>query len=365
MVKTNIKNEILEYALEALKKNIALPIVIEEETGETIQTLEAGWLLRLRVRDTELHFYAEVKTNITTAEIGMILFKKTEFPYPILLLTKHVTGRVAEQLKKNEIQFIDTAGNAYINQTPLYIFVKGNKPPDIFRQAPLGRAFQPTGLKVIYAFLCNPGLEKKPHREIAKAADVALGTITYVMKDLKEKGYLVDMGKQGRKLVKKEGLLKRWVAYYPEKLRPKLLLGRFRGPRDWWQQRTLHPGYAQWGGEVAAAKLTKYLKPEIITIYIDSQQLSVLLIGNRLARDPEGDIEILKRFWAQTELWEYKPMDQEYKPIIPTNRGLPVPKDMVNPILIYADLMATGDQRNIETAKVIYEKYIVRLIRKD
>jgi len=32
------------------------------------------------------------------------------------------------------------------------------------------------------------------------------------------------------------------------------------------------------------------------------------------------------------------------------------------PILIYADLLATADARNIETAKIIYDKEIARLI---
>ena len=58
-----------------------------------------------------------------------------------------------------------------------------------------------------------------------------------------------------------------------------------------------------------------------------------------------GDVEILERFWQPEEAWPYE--------------------DMVHPILVYADLIATGNQRNIETAKVIYEQYIVRLVRED
>jgi hypothetical protein len=345
MVRENIENEILQHALEAFKKNIALQVDIEKEAEVTAQNLRANWLLRVRIQDTELRFYAEVKTNITRAIIGMILFQKVKFPYPTLLVTRYVTPQLAEQLRQDGIQFIDTVGNVYINQPPLYIFVKGNKPRDIFRHPPLKRAFKPAGLKVIYAFLCNPGLENRPYRDIAKAADVALGTVGWIIRDLKEMGYLLDMGKQGYKLIQKEDLLKRWLTDYPEKLRPKLLLGRFRGPQDWWQQKTLNLWYAQWGGEVAAAKLTKYLKPQTITIYTTLQQLNPLLIENRLKRDPEGDIEILKKFWTPLENWQYE--------------------DIVHPILVYADLMATGNQRNIETAKVIYEQYLVRYIRED
>ena len=40
-------------------------------------------------------------------------------------------------------------------------------------------------------------------------------------------------------------------------------------------------------------------------------------------------------------------------------------EDLVHPILIYADLLATGNERNIETARMIYDQHIVQLIRED
>jgi hypothetical protein len=36
---------------------------------------------------------------------------------------------------------------------------------------------------------------------------------------------------------------------------------------------------------------------------------------------------------------------------------------VVPPLLIYADLLATGDLRNIETAKVIHERYLAGLVQ--
>ena len=165
------------------------------------------------------------------------------------------------------------------------------------------------------------------------------------MKELKALGFLLDMGKRGQRLIQRKKLLQRWVTAYPEQLRPKLILGRFRGEHEWWRQKTLDPFKAQWGGEVAAAKFTQYLQPQIITIYTTAQQLNQLLAENRLRKDPTGDVEILERFWKPAELFERE--------------------DLVHPILIYADLLATGNERNIETAKIIYEEHIVRLIRED
>ncbi|HMF76515.1 MAG TPA: type IV toxin-antitoxin system AbiEi family antitoxin [Bryobacteraceae bacterium] len=33
------------------------------------------------------------------------------------------------------------------------------------------------------------------------------------------------------------------------------------------------------------------------------------------------------------------------------------------PLLVYADLMATGDPRNLETAKILYEQFLKPLVR--
>ena len=102
---------------------------------------------------------------------------------------------------------------------------------------------------------------------------------------------------------------------------------------------------AKWGGEVAAAKLTKYLHPEIVTIYTNEEYLPQLLLDCKLKKDPNGEVEILEQF-------EKHEVNLEYG-------------DLVHPILIYADLLATGNQRNTETAKMIYDEHIVRLIRED
>ena len=339
------ENEILNLALEVLRKN--LPIQVEFDEVEPVHATKqrADFLLRMVIDGKEMHYYVEVKANITKTDKLLVMVRKGEFEHPFLLVANYINGQMAEQLKQDGIEFIDTAGNAFINRPPLYIFVKGNRPPDIGKHIPVKRAFRPAGLRTIYAFLCNPGLENKTYREIAGVTDVALGTVDWTMKELKELGYLLDMGKRGIKLVQKEKLLQRWVTAYPEQLRPKLTLGRFRGEYGWWQQEHFDPIKAQWGGEVAAAKLTQYLQPQIITIYTTPQQLDQLLIENRLKRDPMGEVEILKRFW---------------KPAEPRTR-----EDVVHPILIYADLLATGNERNIETARIIYEQHIIQLIRED
>jgi hypothetical protein len=350
MYNTNkdIEDEILKLAVEAFRKNVPFKLNVETLVKQPRYKLNfrPDMELGMEINGNAIRYCAEIKNAFTMANRLLLLTNNKELPYPLLLVTKYVNPLMAEELKRERIEFIDTAGNAFINQPPIYIFIKGNKPPEITGNYPIKKTFGPTGLKIIYALLCNPGLEDKPFREITAKAKVALGTVGWFMRDLRELGFLIDMGKKGYKLVQKDTLFQRWITAYPERLRPKQILGRYKGEYDgWWNKKELHNLNAKWGGEVAAAKLTKYLHPEVITIYTKTEYLNQLLLECKLRKDPAGEIEILNQFWDYDDKTEYR--------------------DLVHPILIYADLIATGNQRNIETAKMIYEKHIVQLIREN
>jgi hypothetical protein len=90
---------------------------------------------------------------------------------------------------------------------------------------------------------------------------------------------------------------------------------------------------------VAAAKLTKQLKPEKVIIYAPEPP-GKLIIEQKLRKTTAGDIEILKPFWT---------FDHEFDAL-----------GIAPPLLVYADLMATGDDRNIETAEIIYDNYLAQ-----
>jgi hypothetical protein len=259
-----------------------------------------------------------------------------------ILVTHHVTPNQAEKLKQLNVSFFDTAGNAFLNDPPLYVFVSGRRPEHERHKEKPSRAFMPSGLRTIFALLCKPGLELQSYRDIATAANVSHGTIGWVMRDLEKERHLVDMGTRGRRLTKKADLVKRWVEAYPQQLRPKLLIARYSSKdSDWWKDADLERFGAYWGGEVAAAKLTKDLRPQQKTIYAVTT-IPEIQVKYAFKKDPNGDVEILKRFWA---------FDEEA-----SKTGI------VPPLLVYADLIASGDDRNIETAEIIYDTQISRLL---
>ncbi|MET0072247.1 MAG: type IV toxin-antitoxin system AbiEi family antitoxin [Candidatus Thiodiazotropha sp.] len=343
--RANREAEILQAALKVFHNTTGLQLVIEAEETTDNAGHQADALLRLDAPGVDRQFIVEVKPRLTQAALGMVVQQLERFPQKGLVVTDYVNPMMAERLKAMDMPFLDAAGNAYLNAPPVYVYIKGNKPIEKPHRKPPTRAFQPTGLKVLFALLCRPGLENAPYRDIAKAAGVALGTVGWVITDLKGLGYLVDMGKRGRRLTNKERLIQRWVTTYPELLRPKLVLGHYRAvEHDWWKQARPHNFQACWGGEVAAAKLTKYLRPERATLYTRGKP-GQLLLTNRLKKDPDGDVEILEAFW-QIEF------DRPHPELAP-------------PLLIYADLMASGEDRNIETARMIYERELAGLIRED
>jgi hypothetical protein len=113
-------------------------------------------------------------------------------------------------------------------------------------------------------------------------------------------------------------------------------LRRFRADTERLQQTDLLHQNADWGGEPAAEKLTRYLKPAQFTIYA-REPIAKLIAAGRMRADPNGTVEVLDAF-------------RNFEP----DKELP---DVVPPILVYADLLATHDGRDVEAAR-IYERRI-------
>lgn len=296
-------------------------------------------LLKLGIKGYEQTFAAVVKPRLTNEGLGHVVAEfKRPAVLPRLLVTHYVTPPQTEKLRQANIQFVDAAGNAFLNQPPLYVFVTGKRPPVSPVPNKTTRAFTTAGVKVVFALLSCKPLLTAPYREIAATASVSLGAISQVLEDLKQTGYLLDHGAKGRLWQKRAELIRRWSEAYTERLRPKLLLGRFRANQpDWWKEVQLNELQACWSGEVAAAKLTKYLKPQIKTLYAPGK-LPKLQVQFGFHPDREGDVGLLKKFW--------------------TFEAVPAHPDIAPALLVYADLVASGDERNLETAQLFYNRYL-------
>lgn len=292
--------------------------------------------LAIRVGDRQFRYAAEIKRAVRPATLGPVIHQLREGPDKRLLVTDHVTPPVADRLRAEGVEFIDAAGNAYLNRPPLLVFVKGQRPAGNEPTPDAGRAFQATGLQVLFALLARPGLVAQPYRKIAAEAGVAHGTVGWVMAEMPGLGYVAHVGGR-RRLINAERLLDQWTQAYARTLRPKLLLGRFRGDIETLAARP--PAALLIGGETAAARITRYLRPATATFYTHAIEPATIL-ALRLHADPRGNVDFRRRFWN---------FDPENPALTPE-------------LLVYADLLAIGDTRCLETAQLLRGPILDRLV---
>jgi len=275
-----------------------------------------------------------VKPEISRGNKGIVLqqLKETsrEENLPVLLITKYIPSTIAKSFVEEDINYIDAAGNCNIQQNELILIVEGKKIKHLPKTYQ-ARAFQDAGIKLIYFLLVDPDNINKTFRELSELSQISLGSVSTIFQELSDSNFILET-KSKRVLKNKTELLNRWVIAYNDVLRPKLLLKRmnFMNKSEYsnWSNLDLSliSDKTLWGGECAADILTKNINPAIFTIYTDTtwQTVGKLL---RFIPDDNGKIEILRLFYDTDE------------------------SSTVSPLLIYADLMGSGDSRNIETAE--------------
>ena len=336
--KTGGAHRTLDAALDACKRLTGL----EVRPGEPLRRRAAPDQTILDVipgRGERVRFVAIDRPNLRAEAVGALVDLGRGLPHPLLVAAPYVDPVAAERARELGLAFVDTAGNAHLRGPGLFVFITGRRPPGKPRPVRAPRALTPAGLKVVFALLLRPQLANARLREIAAETGVALGTVAAVMEDLAARGHVTLQGGDERHLLEARRLAEEWTLLYPVRLRPKLVRGRFAAPdAAWWEKARIAPGRGVFGGEVAADRLTGQLKPARVTLYVWGAPDDVIL-ANRLWPDERGAVEVLEAFWR------------------PIEDGAAAPQT-APPLLVYADLVATGDPRNLEVARLVRERYL-------
>ena len=335
------ENQAVVKALKAFRDVTGIKAEIKTTN---VNHLEGDNVIQLTPEIGKVYTYVvEIKNVDRFAHLADLKNRFGEQAEEQLVVVPRMTDEMANKCKELNLQFIDTAGNAYLKRQGLYVFIKGLRHDKnvLIDKPEVNRAGTATNLRVMFALLCKQDLLNATYREIKEIAGVALGTIGWIFYDLEHRRYTIK-NKNGRVLQERKKLIQEWITNYPIKLRPKLNIIRFKAlDVDWWKTVDITQYKAQWGAEVAAKNLTDYLRPQTYTVYFQAKDkqknITKMVIENKLKADPQGDIEFLDAFWDFKEE--------------------PLPEN-VPPILIYADLLATLEPRNLETAKIIYNKYL-------
>jgi len=314
------------------------------------------------VLDTDVGQFAyvgTVKRRLTPAKLDHWLLltlarvqRQRDERKPILF-ADYVSPANAQRLREADVDYVDAAGNLQIHRPPkLHLLKSGTRPRTLPESRP-ARLFMPSGLQVLFVLLVEPVAAEMPYRELAVHSGVALGSIAVVMNELKGKGYLVRR-RAGSRLVRRRELLERWVSGYSEQLRPKLLLGVFvarekdaganwQHLRDVLRERQIESAVT---GGLAAYELTHHYRGEELIAFVSDWPKGVLE-QLRWLPSATGPITLLRQFCPAVR-WSMGG-DQQ----------------IAHPLLVYAELLHSGRERERETARMVYERYLERIAADD
>jgi len=284
------------------------------------------------------HFYVEVKRELRAHHLKQ-LEENAAIHQPFIVIAENIFPTVKQQLRDNKIAYLDTAGNIFVHNDQFYVWLDGNKyvnPGTTIKN----RAFTKTGLKVVFYFLTKRTAINETYQQIAAATNVAIGNMKNILDGLKDAGYILQLDEKRIELINKEALRDRWLSGYREILKPALLIGSYRiGNREkllHWRDMPADNNEIFWGGEPAAQLMTDHIRPEILTLYTDNENYPFVTKW-KLMPNENGDVKIYRKFWTDFQ--------QNNINIAP-------------PLLVWADLQLTNDPRNLETAEIIYDKYL-------
>ncbi|WP_134140335.1 type IV toxin-antitoxin system AbiEi family antitoxin [Paraburkholderia sp. BL6665CI2N2] len=293
-----------------------------------------------------------VTTRLGLAEMANTLLAESRSsvmePHPLyrrlMLVAPYIEPQLADRLIKQNVPFLDAAGNVFLSEPEGMVMISGRPKPQQLQKPQTGRATTRKGLQVMFAIATQPGLVSEPYRTIAQAAGVALSTVNQVIDDLQFRGLLAQKTSGERIFPDWQKFVFEWSSLYQTRLRLKLGARRFASTTpDWWREFDFASVDARLGGESAADILTNELKAANVTLYSRAPLGNQFMLNARLRPDPRGDVEILESFWPQS--LELNWMESGRQPL-------------VHPFLIYADLVASGDSRNLSVAAQIYEQYL-------
>lgn len=245
---------------------------------------------------------------------------------PGLVVADHVPEYVATLLRAAGWWYVDAAGNAYVDEPGVRIDVRGRRRTTrTARRTTAGPAnlFSATRAQVIFALLSWPALLDRSVRTIADAAGASLSQTHATLTMLRDAGFLVP-GLSG--LLRRDDLIDLWTTAFPLGLGRAIDLGRFAGdpdPRPWAEAGQQVHVSGEWPlRESTGDDLVLYVER------LDPQVLRSL----RWRAVPDEDrsaarILLRRAFWTE--------------PGAPVGAAVSMAPDL----LVYADLMSTGDPR--------------------
>jgi hypothetical protein len=259
------------------------------------------------------------------------------------VLAEHIPGAIASRLRDGGAWFADAAGNAFIRAPGVIVDIRGRarrttvRPRD--REPVQKNLMSARRAQVVFSLLTWPELVGAPLRDVARVAGVSLAVAHETTSILSETHYLDTR----RAFLDFRGeLVDQWARAFATGLGRAIELGRFIGEPspDAWVFDGRHVAVS---GEAAVPGL----KGDGLTLYVESSDPRAIARARwRRPRAPTEveNIVLRRKFWrAPREPFTAKP-------------GV----DRAPDLLVYADLLASGDARQREVAETLRASLVRR-----
>lgn len=333
-----IERQIVDRAIAALTTHFPIDVTWEIVDNPINHKGRIDGFLTLQNK----RIATEVKGDFRMHQLAGILKQKADYGH-ILLIANILSDTIKEKLREENINYLDTSGNAFILFPPdITIAIEGKKRA-INKEIVKDKAFTKTGMRVVFAYLKDPFLITKPYRNIAETVGVSIDTIAKTNESLKQQGFIRQLTDKEMALTEREKLFKKWADVYETRIKPKLFYEKFSflnaaAERDF---RTIPLSKNTcWGGEAAADIQTQFIRPAIFTVY-STESKAELMRNYRLKPDAKGNIHVYLPFTSMENMSEGR---------------------ATHPLLTYADLLNSGDPRNFEVAQKIYDNHVKILL---
>lgn len=246
---------------------------------------------------------------------------------------------MAERLRALHIDYLDEAGNCHIDAGQrFFISVEGRREPlESIKRAPSRSA----GQQLLFVLAAKPEALDLPIRELAQLAGAGKSAAAEMLSRLTEEGIL-GATRSGRKILRPGLILERWVSAYPD-VRRRWLQGRYRAQDsrvEELEERMLEAlpadGWA-WGGTAAAMRLVRHYRGPETVVYL-RESAPDLPKRLRIVPDREGPISVL-----------VTPPPLAYESRV---------AHVAHPLLVYSELLSSGDERAMDAATKIRDRFL-------
>jgi hypothetical protein len=314
----------------------------------TVRKGEAEPVLRVRADGGTYEYRTLVRTQ-PLGEAAAALLLANEFSSraapPLLVLAPFVPGAVAERLVDRGVEYVDLAGNCHLLfGGEHHVHVEGKRLARGARRnvAVPGARQREAGYQVLFALAARPELANAPVRDVAELAGTGKSAVADVIARLVHDG-IVARTAQRRMVVRRDQLIDRWVVAYIDRARARWLAGRFRpaetDPAELEQKLVTALRDKPWGfgGSAAAMRLDRFYRGPETVVYVAEWEPK-LARGVRALPDAAGSLLVF-----------VNPMPLAFEGSLPRT---------VHPLLVYSELVAANDDRSLQAAARIRERFL-------